>query len=508
MFKKILIANRGEIAVRIIRACRELGIKAVAVFSEIDRKGLHVRMADEAYFIGPSPSVASYLNMEKLIEVAKKANCEGIHPGYGFLAENPVFARLVEKEGLVFIGPPDSAIKLLGDKMAARKTMKKAGIEVVPGTEEPLESEKQGLAIVQKIGFPILIKAAGGGGGKGMRIVRNEKDLKEAMRACSSEAKSAFADARIYIEKYLEKPRHIEIQILGDKLGNIIYLGERECSIQRRHQKVIEESPSPIVDEVMRKKMGETAVKAAKVAGYYNAGTMEFLVDSDKSFYFLEANTRLQVEHPVTEMVTGIDIAKEQIKIAFSLPLGYTQEDICWKGAAIECRIYAEDPENNFLPSTGTVSYYEEPAGPGIRVDSGLYEGCEVPIYYDPIIGKLITWGKDREEAIQRMKRALSEYHISGVATTIPFHMQVMENEKFKKGELSTHFIEEEFNQGRKAQLEENSYRMVALFSALAEYKNIQKVQRFNPPGRTKAQEKENPWKMEGRRRGLRKLGV
>jgi acetyl-CoA carboxylase biotin carboxylase subunit len=465
MFKKILIANRGEIAVRIIRACKELGIKAVAVFSEIDRKGLHVRMADEAYFIGPSPSVASYLDMEKLIEVAKKAGCEGIHPGYGFLAENPVFARLVEKESLIFIGPPASAIELLGDKMAARKTMKKAGIEVVPGTEEPLESEKQGLSIVQKIGFPILIKAAGGGGGKGMRVVRNEKNLKEAMRACSSEAKSAFADARIYIEKYLEKPRHIEIQILGDKYGDVIYLGERECSIQRRHQKVIEESPSTVVDDGMRKGMGETAVKAAKVAGYYNAGTMEFLVDSNKNFYFLEANTRLQVEHPVTEMVTGIDIAKEQIKIASGLPLGYRQEDICWKGAAMECRIYAEDPENNFLPSTGMVSYYEEPAGPGIRVDSGLYEGCEVPIYYDPIIGKLITWGKNREEAIQRMKRALSEYHISGVATTIPFHMQVMENEKFKKGELSTHFIEEEFNQGREVQIEDSTYQMVALFS-------------------------------------------
>ncbi|MDH4223333.1 MAG: acetyl-CoA carboxylase biotin carboxylase subunit, partial [candidate division Zixibacteria bacterium] len=391
MFNKILIANRGEIAVRIIRACRESGIKAVTIYSEIDRKSLHVRMSDEAYYVGPPPSILSYLNMDKIIEIAKEAKCEGIHPGYGFLAENSIFARKIEKEGLVFIGPPASAIELLGDKIAARKTMKNAGIEVVPGTEEPLESEKQGVSLSQRIGFPILIKAAGGGGGKGMRVVRNEKDLKEAMRTCASEAQSAFADARIYIEKYLERPRHIEIQILGDKFGNVIHLGERECSIQRRHQKVIEESPSPVVDEKMRRKMGETAVKAAKAAGYYNAGTMEFLVDANKNFYFLEANTRLQVEHPVTEMVTGIDIAKEQIKIASGLHLSYKQEDISWKGSAIECRIYAEDPENSFLPSTGLVSHYVEPSGPGIRVDSGLYEGSEVPIYYDPIIGKLIS---------------------------------------------------------------------------------------------------------------------
>ncbi|MDP2960295.1 MAG: acetyl-CoA carboxylase biotin carboxylase subunit, partial [candidate division Zixibacteria bacterium] len=299
-----------------------------------------------------------------------------------------------------------------------------------------------------------------------------------------------------------------EIQILGDKFGNVIYLGERECSIQRRHQKVIEESPSPIIDEVMRKKMGETAVKAAKAAGYYNAGTMEFLVDSDKNFYFLEANTRLQVEHPITEMVTGIDIAKEQIKIASGLPLSYKQGDISWRGVSIECRIYAEDPENNFLPSTGMVSYYEEPAGPGIRVDSGLYEGCEVPIYYDPIIGKLITWGKDRKEAIQRMRRALAEYHISGVATTIPFHIQVMENEKFKKGELSTHFIEEEFDRGGKVLIEKDTYKMVALFSALAEYQNTKKVQKFKGSRIQGKMIKENPWKIEGRRRGLKRFGI
>ncbi len=504
MLKKILIANRGEIAVRIIRACRELGIKAAAIFSEVDRKGLHVRMADEAYYVGPPASILSYLNMDKIIEIAKEARCEGIHPGYGFLAENSVFARKVEKEGLVFIGPPASAIELLGDKMAARKTMKDAGIQIVPGTEEPLESEKQGVLLAQKIGFPVLIKAAGGGGGKGMRVVRSDKDLKEAMRACASEAQSAFADARIYMESYLERPRHVEIQILGDKSGKVIHLGERECSIQRRHQKVIEESPSPVVDEKMRRKMGETAVKAARAAGYYNAGTMEFLVDADRNFYFLEANTRLQVEHPVTEMVTGIDIAKEQIKIASGLSLSYQQEEVSWKGSAIECRIYAEDTENNFLPSTGLVSHYTEPSGPGIRIDSGLYEGAEVPIYYDPIIGKLITWGKDRDEAIQRMRRALSEYHISGVSTTIPFHIQVMENDKFKKGELSTHFIDEEFGKERKIQLEENVYKMVALFSALVKYQEAKRVQGLKG-SRVK---KENLWKMEGRRRGLRKMNL
>ncbi|MCJ7578219.1 MAG: ATP-grasp domain-containing protein, partial [candidate division Zixibacteria bacterium] len=347
MFRKVLIANRGEIAVRIIRACREMGIKTVAVFSEIDRKALHVRFADEAYPIGPAPSAQSYLDMEKIIEKAKESGAEAIHPGYGFLAENPVFVKMVESEGLIFIGPPSSAVELLGDKIAARKTMKNAGVPIVPGTEVEIASEEQAISIAEKIGFPILIKAVGGGGGKGMRIVRQKSELKEALRGASSEASSAFADPRIYIEKYLEKPRHVEIQILADKYGNVIHLGERECSIQRRHQKVVEESPSPIVDEKMRKAMGEQAVKAAKATGYVNAGTMEFLVDQDRKFYFLESNTRLQVEHPVTEMVTGIDLAKEQIKIASGMKLSYKQEDIKWKGSAIECRIYAEDPENN-----------------------------------------------------------------------------------------------------------------------------------------------------------------
>lgn len=504
MFRKVLIANRGEIAVRIIRACREMGIKTVAVFSEIDRKALHVRFADEAYPIGPAPSAQSYLDMEKIIEKAKESGAEAIHPGYGFLAENPVFVKMVESEGLIFIGPPSSAVELLGDKIAARKTMKNAGVPIVPGTEVEIASEEQAISIAEKIGFPILIKAVGGGGGKGMRIVRQKSELKEALRGASSEASSAFADPRIYIEKYLEKPRHVEIQILADKYGNVIHLGERECSIQRRHQKVVEESPSPIVDEKMRKAMGEQAVKAAKATGYVNAGTMEFLVDQDRKFYFLESNTRLQVEHPVTEMVTGIDLAKEQIKIASGMKLSYKQEDIKWKGSAIECRIYAEDPENNFLPSVGTVHSYVEPSGPGVRVDSGLYEGIEISLYYDPLIAKLLVWANDRNEAIERMKRALSEYRISGVATTIPFHLKVMNNEKFKEGKIHTHFIEEEMEKGGLITSGDSDdiLKAVAVFSALLDYQE----KKGTKTPLSKPQSKESPWKIEGRKMGLRRF--
>ncbi len=502
MFKKILIANRGEIAVRIIRACREMGIKAVAVYSEIDRKALHVRLADEAYLVGPSPATQSYLNIEKIIEVIREAKSEAVHPGYGFFAENYEFVKSLESEGIVFIGPPSSAVKLLGDKVMARKTMRNAGVPIVPGTEVEIGSDDQGTSIAEKVGFPILIKAVGGGGGKGMRIVREKSELKSALRAASSEAKSAFADPRIYIEKYLEKPRHVEFQILADKFGNVIHLGERECSIQRRHQKVIEESPSPVVDEKMRKAMGEAAVAAAKAAGYVNAGTMEFLVDPNRNFYFLESNTRLQVEHPVTEMVTGIDLAKEQIKIAWGEKLSLRQEDIRWRGSAIECRIYAEDPENNFLPSTGLVHSYWEPSGPGVRVDSGLYEGSEISLYYDPLISKLLAWGKDRDEAIQRMKRALSEYHILGVATTIPFHLKVMDNPKFQKGEIHTHFIEEEFGKDKFSEAEdrEEHKKAVAVFSALLDYQEKKKTK----PLQAKTKSPESNWKIEGRKMGMR----
>ncbi|MCK4403880.1 MAG: acetyl-CoA carboxylase biotin carboxylase subunit [candidate division Zixibacteria bacterium] len=502
MFKKVLIANRGEIAVRIIRACREMGIKTVAIFSDIDRKALHVRLADEAYLVGPAQATQSYLNMEKIMEVAEKSGAEAIHPGYGFFAENYEFVKRVESEGLVFIGPPAEAVKLLGDKVAARKTMKGSGVPIVPGTEVEIGSEDQGASIAESVGFPILIKAVGGGGGKGMRIVRKKSELKSALRAASSEAKSAFADPRIYIEKYLERPRHVEIQILADRFGNVIHLGERECSIQRRHQKVVEESPSPVVDEKMRKAMGEAAVTATKATGYVNAGTIEFLVDADRNFYFLESNTRLQVEHPVTEMVTGIDIAKEQLKVACGMKLSYKQEDIRWRGSAIECRIYAEDPENNFLPSTGVVYSYWEPSGPGIRVDSGLYEGAEVSLFYDPLISKLLAWGKDREEAIQRMKRALFEYRISGVATTISFHLKVMENQKFQKGEIHTHFIEEEFEKEKLSEVEDRDelLKAVAVFSALLDYQEKKKIK----PLLSKTKSKESPWKIAGRKMGLR----
>jgi acetyl-CoA carboxylase biotin carboxylase subunit len=503
MFKKILIANRAEIAVRIIRACRETGIKAVAVFSEIDRKALHVRLADEAYFIGPSPSSESYLVMERLIQIAKKSKAEAIHPGYGFLAENPKFAKMVEEERLVFLGPPSSAIELLGDKMRARKTISKSGVPIVPGAEKPIVSEDEAIKTAEKIGFPVLLKAAGGGGGKGMRIVRDKSQMKEAIRGASFEAKSAFADERIYMEKYLERPRHVEIQVLADQQGNVIHLGERECSIQRRHQKVIEESPSTIVDEDMRNKMGEAAIKAAKASGYVSAGTMEFLVDDNRNFYFLESNTRLQVEHPVTELVTGVDIVKEQFRIGAGEKLKYKQEDIRWKGAALECRIYAEDPVNNFLPSVGKIVSYEEPSGPGVRVDSGLYEGCEVSLYYDPLISKLLTWGNTREEAILRMRRALSEYHISGIITTIPFHQRVMENKRFLKGEISTHFIDEELER-KNLVLEtdhDELYEIVALFSALTDFREKKKAKFLE-----KKKGKESSWKIEGRKAGLRRF--
>jgi acetyl-CoA carboxylase biotin carboxylase subunit len=506
MFKKVLIANRGEIAVRIIRACREMGVRAVAIFSEIDRKALHVRLADEAYPVGPAQAAESYLNMDRIIQVAKESKAEAIHPGYGFFAENYDFVKRIEAEGLAFIGPPADAVKLLGDKVAARKTMRNSGVPIVPGTEVEIGSDEHGASIAEEVGFPILIKAVGGGGGKGMRIVREKKELKSALRAASSEAKSAFADPRIYIEKYLERPRHVEIQILVDKFGNAIHLGERECSIQRRHQKVIEESPSPVVDEKMRKAMGEAAVTAAKASGYVNAGTIEFLVDSDRNFYFLESNTRLQVEHPVTEMVTGIDLAKEQLRIASGMKLSYKQEDVRQKGSAIECRIYAEDPENNFLPSTGPVHSYWEPSGPGIRVDSGLYEGAEVSLFYDPLISKLLAWGETRQEAIQRMKRALSEYRISGVATTIPFHLKVMEHEKFKKGDIHTHFIDEEFEKGRLPEVanRDELLKAVAVFSALLAHAEKKKSVGLVT---SRVRSQESPWKMAGRKMGLRQFG-
>jgi len=444
MFKKVLIANRGEIAVRLIRACRELGIPSVAIYSEADRNALHVKCADEAYCVGPPPSSESYLVMDRIIDVAKNAGVDAVHPGYGFLAENPAFAKLCNDNAIIFIGPSPAAIEMMGHKTIARKTMMEAGVPVVPGTEL-IGDDAELAARAVEIGLPVMIKAAAGGGGKGMRVVAEKKEIEGAIRAARSEAQSSFGDDAVYIEKYVEDPRHIEFQVLADRHGNVIHLFERECSIQRRHQKVIEEAPSMALDQDLRDRMGKAAVDAARAAGYWSAGTVEFLVDRHRNFFFLEMNTRLQVEHPVTEMITGVDIAKEMFRIASGEKLSMTQEEVRMNGWALECRVYAEDPYNNFLPSPGKILTLRVPSGPGVRDDSGVYAGYEVPLFYDPMISKLCTWGRDRKEAVERMKRALGEYIVKGIKTTIPFHLKVMENEDFIKGNITTGFIGDTF---------------------------------------------------------------
>ncbi len=442
MIKKILIANRGEIAMRVMRTCREMGIKSVAVYSEADRNSKHVMFADEAYFIGPSQSNESYLVIDKIIEAAKATHTDAIHPGYGFLSEKADFAERCKKEGIIFIGPSAYAMNTMGDKITARKTMIAANVPVVPGTTEKLTDETEALKIIKEIGLPVIIKASAGGGGKGMRLVKQNSEVKEAIRAAKSEALSAFGDDAIYIERYIESPHHIEFQIIADSKGNVIHLCERECSVQRRHQKVIEETPSVIVSPELRKKMGETAVLAAKAVNYENAGTIEFLVDDKGNYYFLEMNTRLQVEHPVTEAVIGIDLVREQINIANGLSLTYTQDQISQRGHAIECRVYAEDPSKNFMPSPGTIRNISEPQGIGVRVDGYVYSGYEIPIYYDPMISKIIVWAETRSAAINRMKRVLEEYQISGVKTSIGFMKRIMETPDFVNGKYDTHFIE------------------------------------------------------------------
>ncbi|RQW07295.1 acetyl-CoA carboxylase biotin carboxylase subunit, partial [candidate division KSB1 bacterium] len=417
MFKKILIANRGEIAVRVIKACQELGIKTVAVYSEADRTALHVQLADEAVLLGAPPPLESYLNIDKIISVAHQTEAEAIHPGYGFLAENSAFAERCEKEKIIFIGPNSKAMALVGDKLRSRQTMSAAKIPIIPGMQQKVADFELLKIEAEKIGYPVMLKASAGGGGKGMRIVYSSEELKEAMEAGMREAKSAFGDESIYLEKFIEQPRHVEFQVIADHHGNVVHLFERECSIQRRHQKIIEESPSVALDDELRLKMGETAKRVIKESDYTNAGTVEFLLDKNKNFYFLEVNARIQVEHPVTEFVTGIDLVKLQIRIAAGEPLPFRQEDVQQTGHAIECRIYAEDPENNFLPSLGTIHFVQEPTGPWVRTDSGLYSGIEVSIYYDPILSKLIVWGQDRNDAIQRMKNALDNYIILGIKT-------------------------------------------------------------------------------------------
>jgi acetyl-CoA carboxylase biotin carboxylase subunit len=445
MFKKVLVANRGEIAVRIVRALHEMGISAAAVYSEADRTARHVRYADEAYLIGPPLPARSYLKIDAIVDLAKEIGAEAIHPGYGFLAENAGFARACEDAGVVFIGPTSRTIALVGDKMEARRTMVEAGIPVVPGGDRPLSDDAEIVAEAERIGFPVMMKAAAGGGGKGMRVVRGPSELAAAAKAARSEARSAFADDRIYLEKLIEKPRHVEFQIVADTHGNTVHLGERECSIQRRHQKLVEESPSPALTPSLRARMGEAAVKAARAAAYTNAGTIEFLLDKNRDFYFLEVNARLQVEHPVTELVTGIDLVREQLRVAAGEKLSFSQLDVMHRGAAIECRICAEDPENNFFPSTGIIERMREPAGPGVRVESGIHQGYDVPIYYDPLISKLLVWAPTRDEAIARMTRALGEYDIEGIKTTIPFHKAGMGSEEFRKGDFDTSFVDEVF---------------------------------------------------------------
>lgn len=496
MFNKVLIANRGEIAVRIIRACRELGLGTVAVFSDADREALHVRYADEAYYVGPSHARDSYLRGDKLIAIAKQSEAGAVHPGYGFLAERDDFAHMVEDAGLVFIGPRPSAIAAMGDKATARAMVTKAGVPVVPGTEgEGSLSDEEIAAIAPKIGFPLLIKATAGGGGRGMREVKSQAELPDLLRAARQEAESAFGDGNVYLEKLLTKARHIEFQILADDHGNIIHLGERECSLQRRHQKLLEESPSPFLDEELRKKMGQVAIKASAAVDYLNAGTIEFLVDEDQTFYFLEMNTRLQVEHPVTEMVTGIDIVKEQIRISRGRKLRTKQKDVRLQGWAIECRINAEDPYNDFLPSTGKITQYLLPTGPGVRVDTGVYAGFEISPYYDSLISKLICWGETRGEAILRMRRALEEYRILGVKTNIPFHQNILASTRFIAGRYDTRFVEERFSMDQAEAGKKNLAAIAALMATIVAHREGQRASQIV----RKSERDTSNWKWMGR---------
>ena len=497
MFKKILVANRGEIAVRVLRTCREMDITSVTVYSDADQSAFHTRYADEAYHIGRAPATESYLRIDRIIEVAKRAKVEAIHPGYGFLAENTDFAEACEASRIVFIGPTSKAIRLLGDKIISKKTMSDVGIPVIPGSGGAVADESEAQIMAQQIGFPVLIKAAGGGGGKGMRVVREMRELTGALKQAISEAQSAFGNPTVFIEKFLEAPRHIEFQILADNHGNVIHLFERECSVQRRHQKLIEESPSAIMDLDLRAKMGQAAVQAVKTSNYTNAGTVEFMVDKNRNFYFLEMNTRLQVEHPVTELITGIDIVKEQFKIAAGQQLSLKQEETKMNGAAIECRISAEDPQNNFVPSTGRIVEIVEPGGPGIRLDSGVYEGFEVPIYYDPLIAKLLVWAPSREEAISRTKRALKEYTIRGIKTSIPFHILVMNTPEFVKGEYDTTFIDKVLG---KVVYKKEYHEVVAIAAAIGKIIKEKQVVVGKPSGRKLS----SSWKMYGRKAMMR----
>jgi acetyl-CoA carboxylase, biotin carboxylase subunit len=504
MFRKVLIANRGEIAIRVMRGCRELGISPVAVYSEADRNALHVQMADEAHLIGPPPATESYLVIDRIIEAALASGADAIHPGYGFLAENAQFARACEQQGLVFIGPPSAAIQLMGDKTAARRAMQAAGVPVVPGIDRFLQDDAEALQVIGTMGYPVMIKAALGGGGRGLRLVHHEAQLAEALRAARSEARASFGDPAIYIEKYVTNPRHIEIQVLADAHGRVIHLGERECSIQRRHQKVVEESPSPVMTEGLRVRMGEAAVRAAQAANYRNAGTVEFLVDETGNFYFLEMNTRLQVEHPVTEMVTGIDLVHAQLRLAVGEPLRYRQEDILLRGAAIECRVYAEDPMYNFRPSPGRITALQAPTGPWVRDERGVFAGGDVSPFYDPMISKLVVWGETRQEAIARMRRALGEYVIGGIKTSIPFHQWLMDDEDFLAGRLDTGFIERRYRP-HTAPPDQLVQDVTLIAAALDHWQATRQI--TSTPRAQGGRDAANPWKLAGRVDLMRRRG-
>ncbi len=516
-FQKVLIANRGEIAVRIIRACRELGLKSVAVYSDVDRNALHVRMADEAYHIGPSQASKSYLHIPTIIEVAKRSGAQAVHPGYGFLSENAVFVEACIAEGLIFVGPLATVQRAVGEKTAARSTAQVAGVPIVPGAMTDMMDDAAIAQIAGKMGYPLLLKAAAGGGGKGIRFVRDPKDLPAALRTARSEARSAFGDDRVYLEKAIYPARHIEVQFIADTHGNVVHLGERECSIQRRHQKLVEECPSPALDEDLRNSISTAAVNLIRAISYVNAGTAEFLLGPDRSFYFLEVNARIQVEHPVTELCTGIDLVQEQFRVAAGLPLSFSQEQVRLRGAAIECRISAEDPENRFLPATGIVQALEEPSGPGVRIDSGLYTGLQVPLFYDPLLSKLIVWDKDRNHAIARMRRALAEYEVMGVRTTLPFARWLMEHPRFIAGDLSTDFVAEEWETRKKQEAppeqEESETteeqpaptQLAALAGALLMHEQVEEEKlRRRPSGENGVET--SRWRDIGRKEALRRM--
>lgn len=504
MFSKILIANRGEIAVRIIRACRDLRISPVGVYSEADALAVHVGLCDEVVCIGPAASVQSYLDGHKIIAAARMTGAEAIHPGYGFLAENADFAQAVADAGLTFIGPTPAAMRVMGSKTSARRAAIEAGVPIVPGTVEALRSLSEAERTAQQFGYPVMLKASAGGGGKGMRLVVSPDELRSAFENAKSEAAGAFGDDSIYLEKAVERPRHIEIQIFSDSHGNTVHLGERECSIQRRHQKVVEECPSPINEAGLRERMGEAAVKLARAVDYVGAGTVEFLVsDATREFYFLEMNTRLQVEHPVTELVTGIDLVREQIAVASGAHLSFSQDEIRWQGHAIECRVYAEDPDNNFFPSPGTISYLRVPSGPGIRDDSGVEAGSEVSIHYDPLVSKLSAWGRTRDEAIDRLRRALDEYEVGGIKTTLPFFREIVRDEEFIAGKLDTGFISR-FNARREgtrdttAKNDQSLQQDLALIAAAIHYSLLQKTT-VSTGNTLHASDLPSRWKMSGR---------